>query len=182
MTRLISILALLFLATAAVAQETPAPVPENQALIDAAREAKAKRKASKSRVITNADVKKSTGRLIELSTPKSSAPATKTPPGPGPIAQHDAFLKARAAARAKVSAAEGALMAAEADLSRAEQSYFDVNDPNYRDQVITKRFEAARIARDKARENLDAEKKALEPYEAPADSGAVVIDKPDTHE
>lgn len=174
----------LFLAAVTAAGESFAQTTtdESKPLVDAARDAKARRKTSKTRVITNEDVKKAKGKLIELPASKTAAPEAKPVDPLGPLARHETVLRERRAAREKLAAAEAVLSAAEVDLVRAEQAYFDVNDPNYRDTVLTKRFESAKAARDKALAERDAARVAAEAFDAPAETGALVILKPDTHE
>ena len=110
---------------------------DDSALVTAAKANKEKKKSTR-KVITNADVKKSTGKLITLQ-PSNVGPV---PPAPSksPLelqaeqrqqqAQSDEL---RAAAEKRVSDLKG-------ELARIEQSYYDEDDPLVRDTVIAKKF------------------------------------------
>lgn len=137
--------------------------PDTTALVDAAKDAKAKRKQSTSKVITNADVKKSKGKIIELTEkdlkPIESKPAT----GPTTLEKHDAARKARLEAVAQLVRADQAVADLERELTKIEQSYFEENEPNTRDTVIAARFtetkaklEAAKLEREAARASVAA--------------------------
>jgi len=121
------------------AQEAPPEPPKDSALVAAARRAREGRVAIPRKVITNADVKKSKGKLIEL--PAKGAPL---PPhvadARSTIEKHDEALKQAAAAERERAVAEKKITDLEAELAVIEQSYYDENDPSYRDDVIRKKF------------------------------------------
>ena len=119
-------------------------------LVDAAKEAKAKRKKSTTRVLTNADVKKSKGKIS--TTPNVSTEPVK--PEPGLIEKHEAAKAAEKAAAEKRAASEALIAALEKELAAIEQQYYNENDLNRRDTELVKRFndtkaklEAARAAK-----------------------------------
>lgn len=133
---------------ASAAQQTQS---DTTALVDAAKDAKEKRKKSTSKVITNADVKKSKGKIIEL-TEKDLRPVEAKPiTGPTTLEKHDAANKARHEAAARLVTAEKAVADLERELTKIEQSYFEENDPGTRDTVITKRFAETKAKLEKAR-------------------------------
>lgn len=144
-------LALLVVALPALGQQ------DTSSLVAASKEAKAKRKSSTSKVITNKDVKKSKATLIEL--PPKELPAV-TAEGDRPITmeQHDANRKAQKAADARVAAAEQAVKELEVELARVEQRYFEENDLNKRDRLIVQDFAAVKEKLAAARATLEAEK------------------------
>jgi hypothetical protein len=133
------------------AEPAPAPAkPVDSPLVRAAK-ASANRKKSTTKVITNADVKKAKGKLMVIS-------QKPLPPAPeeakGPIQKQDDQLHARETADANVTAAQKKVASLEADLRRIEQTFYDENDPTYRDDVIQKRFDQAKRQLDDARKEL----------------------------
>jgi hypothetical protein len=127
---------------------TTAPPPAPSALVQAAAKAKEKRATTKRKVITNADVKKSKGKLIQLpakpTTPKAADNRTT-------VERYEAERKAAAAAQARDDAAHKKVAQLEKELLAIEQSYYEENDPAYRDDVIRKKFEAKRAELEAAR-------------------------------
>ncbi len=134
------------------AQETPPPSPDSD-LVAAAKRAREGHVAIPRKTITNADVKKSKGKLIEL--PSKGGPI---PPhvadGKSTIERHSEAMKAAAAAERESAAALKKVADLEKELAAIEQSYYDENDPNYRDDVIRKKFE-------EKKHELDAAKAAI---------------------
>jgi hypothetical protein len=119
-------------------------------LVDASKEAKTKRKKSTTKVITNADVRKSKGTLID-----TTAPADPLPPaGPGMVEQHEAAMQARAALAAKTALLEKQIALLEKDLAAVEQSYYDESDLRRRDTEIVRRFTETKQRLDEARAQL----------------------------
>ncbi|MFZ2491668.1 MAG: hypothetical protein WA208_09300 [Thermoanaerobaculia bacterium] len=118
---------------------------------------KSRRPKSRSRVITNEDVKKSKGKVIEL-------PATAEAPQQ-PVAtlseRHTALRIARSAAEERVRAGEAEVAAIEKELTRLERSYFEEDELDVRDGVIARQFEAAREKATAAAAELEAARKAL---------------------
>lgn len=127
---------------------------DTTALVEAAKEAKAKRKTSTTKVITNADVKKSKGKLTVLpGAPEKPRPLDTV----GPIAKFEAEKKAKAAADALIAAADQKIADLENELAIIEQAYYDEGDPDVRDRMIRKKFEATKALLEVAR----AERAAL---------------------
>lgn len=121
-------------------------------LVDAAKNAKEKRKKSTTRVITNADVKKSKGKIA--TTPNvSSEPVERQPTL---MEKHTAARAAEKALTDKRKASDAFIAALEKDLAAIEQSYYNTNDLDYRDTVLVKRFNDVKA-------KLDAAKLAAKP-------------------
>jgi len=117
----------------------PAP-PSDSALVAAAKRAKEGHLAIPHKVITNADVKKAKGKLIEL--PSKGGPVPfHVLDQKSSLEKHDDALKAAAAAERQANAAQKKISDLEKELAAIEQSYYDENDPTYRDDVIRKKFE-----------------------------------------
>ncbi|HEX8155247.1 MAG TPA: hypothetical protein VF698_19090 [Thermoanaerobaculia bacterium] len=145
----------------ALAQETPAPEQQpvtvakpkdTAALVEAARAAKASRRKSTSKVITNSDVKRSKGKLHEnVPLPIAEEALAK---GPTELELHEKNRKLRLAAEDAVAAAEKKVAELEKEVSRLEMSFYEENDPNYRDSVIHERFTQAKRRLDDARQEL----------------------------
>ncbi len=125
---------------------------DTTALVDASKNAKEKRKKSSTKVITNADVKKSKGKLAEK-------PATTSTAEPAPAEslteKHEADRKKRLETDAAKAVLDKQVADLEAKLAAVEQSYYEENDLNRRDTEIVRRFahvkkqlEAARAARE----------------------------------
>lgn len=160
------LLALLCGATAAMLSADEAPVPpqtqsDTTALLDAAKDAKEKRKKSTSKVITNADVKKSKGKIVQLTEKDLKPIETKPVTGPTTLEKHDAANKARHEAAARLVTAEKAVAELERELMKIEQSYFEENDPGTRDTVITKHFAETKAKLEKAKQELEAARAAV---------------------
>lgn len=137
-------------AVALFAQDAPAP-PKDSDLVAAAKKAKAGHVAIPRKVITNADVKKAKGKLIELpagAKPVATAPQTNT------IEQHNAQMKAAAAAEKAEAAAAKKVADLEKELAAIEQSYYEENDPAFRDDVIKKKFDSKKTELETARQQL----------------------------
>lgn len=122
-------------------------------LVDAAKTAKAKRKKSTTKVITNADVKKAKAALVE-NKPQEIPVA--------PISAESSLEKqarerrANTAADVKLAAAEKALADFEKELLLLEQKYYEENDLDRRDTDLVRRFNDVKAKRDAARKELDA--------------------------
>lgn len=132
-------LAVVLLATAVAADN----------VVDAAKAAKAKRKKSTTRVITNADVKKSKGVVVE-----TKLPPMDVKPQPTLVEQHEAKKKAEAAQSRRLSEAERKVAALEKELAAIEQEYYDENDLRKRDEEIVRRFNDVKQKLDAARVEL----------------------------
>jgi len=152
MKRFLAALFCLGTALAAAAQDAP--------VVEAAKKGKEARKKSTTKVITNADVKKSKGKVVVKSgTPAPPVEAKKD--DKPPLAKADDLHRARAAAEESVSAAEKKVAELERELRNVEESYYAENDPSYRDDVIRKRFEQTKKQLETARTDLTAKRDAL---------------------
>ena len=139
------------IATAAFADDSP--------LVKAAKANGGPKKSTK-KVITNADVKKSSGKLTTL-----PPAATSTAPAAAPkmsVADQDKLLHDRAAAQKRTDAAQAKVNDLDKELDRLEQAYYAENDPNYRDKTIAERFEQTKKQLDAARKELAEARDALE--------------------
>ena len=114
------------------------------------------------KVITNADVKKASGKVTTL--PPSTAPTSTAPPAApkGSIAEQDKLLHDRAAAQKRTDAAQAKVNDLDKELDRLEQAYYAENDPNYRDKTIAERFEQTKKQLESARKDLAEAREALE--------------------
>jgi hypothetical protein len=143
-------LAIFLIATAAVAEDSP--------LVKAAKANGGPKKPTK-KVITNADVKKSSGKVTSVPVATSTAaPAA----APMTIADQDKLLHDRAAAQKRTDAAQTKVNDLDKELDRLEQAYYAENDPNYRDNTIAERFEQTKKQLESARKELAEAKEALE--------------------
>jgi hypothetical protein len=144
-------IAIFLIATAAFADDSP--------LVKAAK-ANGGPKKSTRKVITNADVKKSSGKVTTV-----PAAATSTAPAAAPpmtIADQDKLLHDRGAAQKRTDAAQAKVNDLDKELDRLEQAYYAENDPNYRDKTIAERFEQTKKQLDAARKELAEAREALE--------------------
>jgi hypothetical protein len=119
-------------------------------LSDAAKGAKSKRKKSTSKVITNADVKRSKGKIVQ--TPNVSA--TPVEKEPTLTEQYEAQRAAEKIAGELRAQREQAVADLEKELAALEQQYYDENDLNRRDSVIVKKFNDVKTKLDAARGEL----------------------------
>jgi hypothetical protein len=143
-------IAIFLIAAAGLAEDSP--------LVKAAKANGGPKKPTK-KVITNADVKKSSGKVTTL------PPATSTAPVPAPkgsIAEQDKLLHDRAAAQKRTDAAQTKVNDLDKELDRLEQAYYAENDPNYRDKTIAGRFEETKKQLESARKDLAEAREALE--------------------
>jgi hypothetical protein len=154
----------LFLFTAQEATTTSAPPPPPAAPADSdlvAASKKSNRPKITHKVITNADVKKSKGKLIEL--PEKGSPAAAAAQEKRDLRtsleRQAADRKTASATQLRVGAAEKKVAELQKELTALEQSYFDENDLNYRDDVIRKKFVEKKAELDAARAQLDTERK-----------------------
>jgi molecular chaperone GrpE (heat shock protein) len=152
MKRLIAI-AVFLVAAAGVSDDSP--------LVKAAKANGGPKTKPTKKVITNADVKKSSGKLTTL--PPSTKPATPTiGPAKGSIAEQDKRLHDRAAAQKRTDTAQAKVNDLDKELDRLEQAYYAENDPNYRDKTISERFEQTKKQLESARKDLAEARDALE--------------------
>ena len=120
-------------------------------LVDAAKAAKAKRKKSTTKVITNADVKKSKGAIVET----KLAPLPEVKAEPSLVERHEAKKKAETESATKLAAAREQVAKLEKELAAIEQQYYEENDLNRRDTEIVRRFKDVKKKLDAARAALD---------------------------
>ncbi|HEV7767107.1 MAG TPA: hypothetical protein VGQ76_19050 [Thermoanaerobaculia bacterium] len=135
---------LLIAATAVVADD----------LVDAAKTAKAKRKKSTTKVITNADVKKAKSTLIENKL--EPLPETAALPKEGMLDKQARERREKQAADVKVAAARTIVAGFEKELVTIEQQYYETNDLNRRDTELVRRFNDVKAKLDVARKELEA--------------------------
>jgi hypothetical protein len=123
-------------------------------LASAAKDAKAKRRKSTSKVITNEDVKKSKGKLIEI----PALPPIPGEEGPQPTLaeKHAADKKTKAEHDALLTAAQRNVATLEKELAALEQQYYDENDLDRRDGELVKQFNDVKTRLDNARRELSA--------------------------
>jgi len=150
-------IAIFLIATAAIADDSP--------LVKAAKANGGPKKSTK-KVITNADVKKSAGKVTN--TPATTTTTTSAPAAaPMTIADQDKLLRDRAAAQKRTDAAQAKVNDLDKELDRLEQAYYSENDPNYRDKTIAERFEQTKKELESARKELAEAKEALENLKTP---------------
>lgn len=148
--------ALLF-ALPLLAQESPKTTSPD--LVKQAHDAKAKRKKSSTKVLTNKDVKNSKGKITVL--PPSSKPVAKNDQLPT-LAEQDANYRLRKVATERVDAAQKKVDGLQKDLDSIEQRYYAENDPNYRDNVIQQRFAQTKRQLEDAQHDLADARDALQ--------------------
>lgn len=122
---------------------------DTAALVEASKDAKEKRKASTTKVITNADVKKAKSKVAE----RPGVPVT-IKPKPSLMETHEAERKARITREEQLKTLNEIIAGLEKELAAIEQSYYEENDLNHRDTEIVKRFEETKAKLDEARAQL----------------------------
>jgi len=120
-------------------------------LVEASKAAKAKRKKSTSKVITNADVKKSKGVLVESSATLEPVEAVAEE---SLVEKQERMRKARTEHAAALQTAEENVATLEKELAALEQHYYDEHDLDRRDGELVRRFEATRQKLEAARAEL----------------------------
>jgi len=126
-------------------------------LVDAAKAAKAKRKKSSTKVITNADVKKAKSKLAENKPTEVAAAAV---PVESSLEKQARERHERTDADVKLAAAKATVAKFEKELAAIEQKYYDENDLDRRDTELVRRFNETKA-------KLDAARKVLELLEPP---------------
>jgi hypothetical protein len=132
--------------TAAPAVDDPAPAPAQDA-VSAAKESKAKRRKSTTKVITNADVKKSKGKIA--TTPNVSGEPVA--PQPTLMDKHNAARAAEQVAAKQRAASDALIASLEKSLAAIEQQYYNENDLTRRDTELVKRFNDVKARLDAAK-------------------------------
>ena len=140
---------------------------EDSKLVEAAKASGGAKKKKTTRVITNEDVKKSTGKLTELPATEGST-QQKGPgdPSKSTLQKHQEQLQAADVSAKRIAAAEKKVATLERELAKIEQTYYESNDPDYRDKTIKARFADSKRALETARKEL-AEAKAAAPPKTP---------------
>lgn len=165
---LISAMGGLALADDPPAAPAPAPEASTAGLIEAAKQAKERRKKTRAKVITNADVRKSKGRIAE----NKPGEITVVAQAKSITEEHAESLAATKAAEARVAAAESRVAELERTVASIESSYYDESDLDRRDTTVVARFNEARQLLDVARRELEEARAALPRSEPPAADGA----------
>jgi len=129
---------------------------EDSDLVKAARASGGPKKKSTTKVITNADVKKSTGKLIEL--PPKKEIAAPAPVQQSEIAAAEEAKKVRAVKAKQVGDLQAKVQKLEKELASIEQSYYESNDPVARDNDIARKFAETKSQLAQARKELAAAK------------------------
>ena len=136
---------------------------DDSALVKAAKANGGLKKPIPKKTITNADVKKSAGKITEL--PPAVGPASAGPgqaeARPTSVQEFEARKKALAAAQKRVDDAAAVVTDLKKELARVEQSYYEASDLNYRDTTLTTRFEKTKKQLDAARAQLTEARDAL---------------------
>jgi hypothetical protein len=122
----------------------------NDTIVETAKTAKANRRKSTGKVITNADVKKSKGKIGQTS---ATAPVDGEPEE-SLVDKQKAMRKARTQYAASSSAARAAVERLEKEVATLEQQYYDEHDLDRRDGELVRRFNEAKKQLDAARETL----------------------------
>lgn len=122
----------------------------NDTLVGTAKTAKANRKKSTGKVITNADVKKSKGKIAETT---ATAPVNGEPEE-SLVDKQQSMRKARKEYDARSAAALAAVARLEKEVAALEQQYYDEHDLDRRDGELVRRFNEAKKQLDDARAEL----------------------------
>jgi hypothetical protein len=136
------------------------PLSGDEEAVRAAKEQKAKRKSSTSRVITNADLPKAKGKVVESA--REMTPVAP-PSAEGSLERHEAARRAALLAAEQIAAAERLVQSIEIELASIEKSYFDESDLDRRDSEIVRRFEETAERLRRAREALEVLRPKPEP-------------------
>ena len=151
--------------TAGEAGTSPAQAGASDSpLVKAAKDAAARRESgSKTRLsIKDKDVKKSAGKLIETTSkplpPVRAAEDVETRMRAEKAAADARKNDGKEVAARDLAAAEKKVADLESELRRIEESYYDEDDPEFREDVIEKRFEDTKAKLEKARLELETAK------------------------
>ena len=145
-------------AASAAPAAMPAAVVESP-LVKAAKDGAAKRTKKSRLSIDDKDVTKSRGKLIETTTkPLPPVPSAAEEAGKRLLSEEaKAKVEARGRSEAaeRFAAAQKEVESLESELRRIEETYYDEDDPDFREEVIEKRFEDTKSRLDKARQDLE---------------------------
>jgi hypothetical protein len=122
-------------------------------LVDAAKAAKANRKKSTTKVITNTDVKKAKAKLAQHKPSEIPVEAASTESS---LEKQSRERLAQTAADVKLAAAKKTLAEFEKELAAVEQKYYEENDLDRRDKELVRRFNDVKAKRDAAKKELEA--------------------------
>jgi hypothetical protein len=122
------------------------PADDLKDVVDAAKVSKAKRKKSTGKVITNADVKKSKGKIATTNVPNT--PIEKQP---SLVEQQEVKRAADRIASERRKKYDKLVAELEKELAAIEQAYYDENDLVKRDTEIVKKFNDVKAKLDAAR-------------------------------
>lgn len=134
----------IFCATALMADDSP--------LVKAAKANGGAKKPIPKKVITNADVKTTKGKLVEL--PPKPATTVAAVDNRGPLEKQNDDFHARESADDRLAKAQKKVDDLQKELRRIEDAYYAENDPNYRDATIVPRFNQTKNQLDVARKEL----------------------------
>lgn len=126
---------------------------DDSPMVKAAKANGGAKKPMPKKVITNADVKKTKGKLVELPSSKPVATVAAVD-NRGPLEKQDDEFHAREAADARLAKAQKKVDDLQKELRRIEDAYYAENDPNYRDSTIVPRFNQTKNQLDVARKEL----------------------------
>jgi DNA repair ATPase RecN len=122
----------------------------NDTLVGTAKTAKANRRKSTGKVLTNADVRKSKGKIGQTS---ATAPLNGEPEE-SLVDKQESMRKARREYDSRSAAARAAVAQLEKEVVALEQAYYDEHDLDRRDGELVRRFNEATKKLDAAREEL----------------------------
>jgi hypothetical protein len=156
----------------APATTTATPNANESPLVKAAKDAAAKRGTKTRLTINDKDVKKSAGKLIETTT----RPLPAVPNQAAEIDKRNREAKTAATSEAaarktgedKVVKLTKEVESLESELRRVEESYYDEDDPDFREDVIEKKFNDTKAKLEKARQDLEAARAAAAAQSVPA--------------
>jgi septal ring factor EnvC (AmiA/AmiB activator) len=135
---------------------------DDSTLVKAAKANGGLKKPIPKKTITNADVKKSGGKITELPATSPPAPAEgRAEARPTSVREFEARKKAIAAAEKRVADAETGVAELEKELARVEQAYYEASDLSYRDTTLVARFNQTKKQLDAARAQLTDAREAL---------------------
>ena len=124
-------------------------------LVETAKAAKEKRKKSTTKVITNADLKKSKGKVAEHK-PAVAIESTSPTSEKSLADQYESSYRERLVRDEKRAAAQRKVDDLARELDAIEQSYYEENDLDKRDKEIVKRFNDTKTKLEEARKELEA--------------------------
>lgn len=124
---------------------------DTSALVEASKDAKAKRKNSTTKVITNKDVTKAKSKVTQ----RPGVPVT-VKQKPTLTEKHEAEKKARLELEEQLKTLDEIIAQLEGELAKIEQRYYESNDLNYRDTELVRRFNETKSRLDEARAERDA--------------------------